>query len=86
MQITEIQSSKYKIKPVKMRNDGIIQGINEPINNLYGGFILLVGRPNSGKSTFFLNLLKKSKKHNSYYRKFDKVFIFSNSLKLLRKI
>ena len=79
MNITEIKNDIYKIKPVHMANDQQIKHVIEPLNNNYGFFILLIGRPNSGKSTMWLNLINKKSK-NTYYKKFDRVYIFSNSL------
>jgi hypothetical protein len=81
--IEEIKNDKYHIDPVKMANDAIIPNVDAPISNLYGFFTLIIGKPNSGKSTFWINLLKKSKQKNTYYRKFDRVHIFSNSLKTI---
>jgi GTPase SAR1 family protein len=77
--IKEIKSSNYKIEPIKMANDEFIKNLKSPLPDKYGFFILLVGKPNSGKSTLWINLINKKAK-NTYYKKFDKVFIFSNSL------
>jgi hypothetical protein len=81
--IEEVKNDKYNIVPVKMANDAIIPNIDPPISDKYGFFCLLIGKPNSGKSTYWINLLQKSKNKNSYYKKFDKVHIFSNSLKTI---
>ena len=79
MEIKEIKNDIYKIKPIRMANDQQIKHVVEPLNNNYGFFILLIGKPNSGKSTMWLNLINKKSK-NTYYKKFDKEYIFSNSL------
>ena len=81
--ISEIENDRYKINPIKMANDCIIPNIDDPISKHFGFFCLLIGKPNSGKSTYWINLLQKSKNKNSYYKKFDKVHIFSNSLKTI---
>jgi len=64
--IIEEKNNKYKIEPIKMANDLIISNINDPLPDKYGFFLLLIGKPNSGKTNFWLNLLKKNKNRNSY--------------------
>ena len=66
-----------------MANDAMIKNVSDPVPNKYGFFLLLIGKPNSGKSTFWINLLKKQKENNTYFHKFDKVHIFSNSLRTI---
>lgn len=85
MQIEEVKNDKYIIKPVKMSNDGMIDNIDKDaaIPSSYSFFLIIVGSVGSGKTTFWINLLKKNKKKNNYYQKFDKVFIFSNSFKTI---
>lgn len=86
IKITEQQNDKLKVTPFKMANDGIIPNVEPPLPNNYGFFMLLIGAPNSGKSTLWLNLITNKEKHN-YFKKFDKIHIFSNSLKTItRKI
>ena len=86
VKIKEIPNEKLKITPFKMSNDGIIPDVEEPLPNNYGFFMLLIGAPGSGKSTLWLNLITNKEKHG-YYKKFDKIHIFSNSLKTItRKI
>ena len=81
--IIEEENNKYKIEPIKMANDLVIPNVDSPLPSHYGFFILLVGKPNSGKTNFGLNLLQKNKNKNSYYKKFERVHIFSNSLKTI---
>ena len=76
--IIEEKNNKYKIEPIKMANDLIIPNVDDPLPNKFGFFLLLIGKPNSGKNNFLLNLLQKNKNKNSYYKKFDRVNIFSN--------
>lgn len=81
MPITEVVNKHYdKIKPIRMSNDSKIEGIHPPLPNSYNFFMLLIGKPGSGKSTFWLNLLMKNKRKDNYYKKFDSVYIFSKSL------
>jgi AAA+ ATPase superfamily predicted ATPase len=80
MKIREYKNSKFKQDIIKMSNDGPIKNVDEPLPQFYNFFMLLVGRPNSGKTSLLLNMLNKKAK-NSLYKKFDKVYIFSASLK-----
>jgi adenylate kinase family enzyme len=82
MDIVEVKNDKYKIKKIIMTNDAEIDGTELPLPTKYNFFMLLVGRPGSGKTTFAINLINKRKK-NTFYKKFDKVYIFSNSFKTI---
>ena len=63
MNIKEFKNSGYEIEAYKMKNDAIIKNnIAQPLPNNYGFALLIVGQPNSGKTTLMLNMLKKSKK------------------------
>ena len=77
--IIETQNDKIKIESIKMSNDGFIPDVVEPLPKMYNFFMIVCGQPGSGKTTFFLNLINKKNKH-TFYKKFNKVFIFSNSL------
>ena len=79
--INEIKNKKLSITPIKMKNDAIIKDIVPPLPNNYGFFLCVCGRPNSGKSTLWINLINTKK--SPYYKKFDKIFIFSSSLKTI---
>lgn len=79
MNIHEITNKAYVIEPIKMANDSIIKNCEPPLPCQYGFFMICVGRPGSGKSTFWINMINKRSK-NTFYKKFDKVYIFSNSL------
>ena len=52
--------------------------IPKPLPRTYNHFILLTAKPRSGKTTLMYSLLTFRK--SPYYRKFDKVYIFSPSL------
>ena len=80
MKIKEYKNSKFNQDIIKMSNDGPIKNVDEPLPQFYNFFMLLVGRPNSGKTSLLLNLINKKAK-NSLYKKFDKVSIFSASIK-----
>lgn len=80
--IKEIPNKHLTISPIKMKNDAKIPNIEDPLPNNYGFFLCIVGKPNSGKTTFLLNLITKKDKHG-FYKKFDRVYIFSNSLKTI---
>ena len=80
MKIKEYKNSKFKQDIIKMSNDGPIKNVDEPLPQFYNFFMLLVGRPNSGKTSLLLNMINKKAK-NSLYKKFDKVYIFSASIK-----
>jgi GTPase SAR1 family protein len=79
MNIKEVKNSIYKIDAIKMKNDCQIKNISDPLPSQYCFFLVVVGRPNSGKTTFILNMINKPSKR-TYYKKFDKVYIFSKSL------
>ena len=80
MRIREYKNYKFKQDVIKMSNDGPIKNVDEPLPQFYNFFMLLVGRPNSGKTSLLLNMINKKAK-NSLYKKFDKVYIFSASIK-----
>ena len=79
MEIVETTNAVYKVTAFKMSNDSIIPNVTPPLNNQYNFFIIIVGKPMAGKSNLWLNLLNKRSKH-TYYKKFEKVYIFSNSI------
>ena len=62
MNIKEIKNKNYDIIPVKMKNDCLIKDIKEPLPSNYGFAMLLIGQPNSGKTTLLLNMIQKTKK------------------------
>ncbi len=80
--ITEIKNNKYKVEAFRMANDAKIFDVVPPIPNFYNFFLIICGVPMSGKTNLWLNLINKRK--SPYYKKFDKVFIFSNSLHTIK--
>ena len=77
MKIKEVANAKYKLDAYKMANDALIEHVSEPFPAYYNFFIILCGRPGCGKTNLFLNMINKK---GCYHKKFDKVYIFSNSL------
>ena len=80
LHITEYKNKKIKIDPVKMTNDEMIN-VEAPLPNNYGFFAGVIGKPNSGKTTLWLSLINR--KGKCYWKKFDKIFIFSASFKTI---
>jgi hypothetical protein len=81
LKITEYKNKKLKIDPVKMKNDAVIKDIEPPLPNNYGFMMAIIGRPNAGKTNLWLNLINK--KGHAFWKKFDKIFIFSGSFKTI---
>ena len=85
--------SKLNIKEVEPENkivlskfnfscDDIDDTIPKPLPQMLNFFLLICGRPGSGKTTLILNLICKRGK--MYNKKFDKIFVFSPSLLTLK--
>ena len=51
---------------------------------MYNFFLLVCGAPGSGKSSLWINLITR-REHNTYYKKYDKIYIFSASLKTINQ-
>lgn len=82
MKIKEIENPKYKITGYQMKNDAVIAGLDPPLNT-YNFFTIVNGGPGSGKTNLLLNLL--TKKGKFYNKKFDRIYIFSPSLKTVTR-
>tara|TARA_R110000744_G_scaffold97869_1_gene189079 strand:- start:1067 stop:1816 length:750 start_codon:yes stop_codon:yes gene_type:complete len=79
MNIREIESDKrIKLSKFNFSCDTPDDTIPEPLPNILNFFMLVCGRPGSGKTTLILNLICKRGK--MYNKKFDKIYIFSPSL------
>ena len=72
---------KLALKKFEFSVDEADKTIPEPLPRK-SFFMLIAGRPGSGKSTLLLNLL--TKKGRMFYRKFDKIYLFSPSLKSMK--
>ena len=82
--IQEIPNKKLDIQAFKMKNDQSIKGMDPPFNLIpYNFFYLIVGRPQSGKTNLLLNFITRVKK--LYYKKFDRIYLFSPSIHTINK-
>lgn len=79
LRITEIEpDKKLCISKFKFSCDEIDESIPLPLPQMLNFFMLICGRPGSGKTTLILNLIAKRGK--MYNKKFDRIFVFSPSL------
>ena len=79
MNISEVEpEDKIVLSKFKFSCDDIDETIPKPLPQMLNFFMLVCGRPGSGKTTLILNLV--SKRGKLYNKKFDKVFVFSPSL------
>ena len=62
--------------------DDIDETIPKPLPQTLNFFMLISGKPASGKTSLILNLIAKSNK--CYNKKFDKIYIFSPSLTTIK--
>ena len=69
---------KIKISKFNFSCDEIDESIPKPLPQMLNFFMLICGRPGSGKTSLILNLICKRGK--MFNKKFDKVFVFSPSL------
>ena len=69
---------KIKISKFNFSCDDIDESIPKPLPQILNFFMLVCGRPGSGKTSLILNLICKRGK--MFNKKFDKVYVFSPSL------
>ena len=69
---------KIKISKFNFSCDDVDDTIPKPLPQILNFFMLVCGRPGSGKTSLILNLVCKRGK--MFNKKFDKVFVFSPSL------
>ena len=82
MNIKEYEpDAKLVLSKFKFSCDCVDDSIPLPLPQVLNFFMLICGRPGSGKTTLILNLI--AKKGKMYNRKFDKIFVFSPSLMTL---
>ena len=80
MNITELEpEEKIKMKKYKFSCDEGIDGIPEPLPNVLRFNMAIIGKAGSGKTSLLMNLVCKRGK--IYNKKFDKVYVFSPSLR-----
>lgn len=73
---------KIKISKFNFSCDDIDDTIPKPLPQILNFFMLVCGRPGSGKTSLILNLVCKRGK--MFNKKFDKVFVFSPSLMTMK--
>ena len=84
LNIKEIEpDKKIVLSKFKFSCDSIDESIPLPLPQVLNFFMLICGRPGSGKTTLILNLI--AKKGKMYNRKFDRIFVFSPSLMTLEE-
>lgn len=69
---------KIKISKFNFSCDDVDESIPKPLPQILNFFMLVCGRPGSGKTSLILNLVCKRGK--MFNKKFDKVYVFSPSL------
>lgn len=84
MNIEEIVPEKpINIRSFKFSCDNSDHEIPHPLPNTYNHFMLITAKPKQGKTTLIYNLLTKQRKASPYYGKFDRIYIFSPSMKTI---
>ena len=79
MNIQEIEpDKKIVLSKFKFSCDDPDLTIPDPLPNVLNFFMLICGKPGSGKTTLILNLI--SKRGKNYNKKFDRIYLFSPSL------
>tara|TARA_R110002051_G_scaffold169520_2_gene240140 strand:+ start:8002 stop:8751 length:750 start_codon:yes stop_codon:yes gene_type:complete len=83
MRITEIDNEdKIVLSKFNFNCDDKDESIPKPLPQMLNFFMLICGRPGSGKTSLILNLVAKRGK--LYNKKFDRVYIFSPSLMTMK--
>jgi len=83
MEITEIEpEKKIVLSKINFSCDDIDETIPAPLPNQLNFFMLISGKPQSGKTSLILNLI--CKKNKVYNQRFDRIYIFSPSLITLK--
>ena len=78
MSIREKTINDLDVKKTGFSVDRIDASIPKPLPRTYNHFLLITAKPRQGKTTLMYSLLVYRK--SPYYRKFDKVYVFSPSL------
>jgi hypothetical protein len=83
MEITEIEpEKKITLSKIEFSCDDVDETIPAPLPNQLNFFMLISGKPQSGKTSLILNLICKNNK--VYNKKFDRIYVFSPSLITLK--
>ena len=78
MSITEQKINDLEVKKTSFGVDRKDATIPKPLPRTYNHFMLITAKPRQGKTTLMYSLLTFRK--SPYYRKFDKIYVFSPSL------
>tara|TARA_R110001592_G_scaffold78043_2_gene234454 strand:+ start:3170 stop:3943 length:774 start_codon:yes stop_codon:yes gene_type:complete len=82
--IKEVENdNKIVLSKFKFSCDSIDDTIPLPLPRMLSFFMLICGRPGSGKTSLILNLVCKRGK--MYNKKFDKIFVYSPSLTTMKE-
>ena len=83
MEITENEpEKKIVLSKFDFSCDDVDDSIPKPLPQTLNFFMLIAGKPASGKTSLILNLIAKNNK--CYNKKFDKIYIFSPSLTTIK--
>ena len=83
MDISEVEpDKKIVLSKFDFSCDDIDDSIPQPLPQTLNFFMLISGKPASGKTSLILNLIAKQNK--CYNQKFDKIYIFSPSLTTIK--
>jgi len=77
----EPNPNKIVIRKFNFTCDGTDDSIPAPLPRTYNHFMIITAKPKQGKTTLIYNLL--TKKNKIYNKKFDRIYIFSPSLKTI---
>ncbi len=83
MEITEIEpEKKITLSKIDFSCDDIDESIPKPLPQQLNFFMLIAGKPASGKTSLILNLI--AKKNKCYNSRFDRIYVYSPSLITLK--
>ena len=83
LNITEIEEEKkIVLSRFDFSCDDIDESIPKPLPQTLNFFMLISGKPASGKTSLILNLI--AKKHKCYNQRFNRIYIFSPSLTTIK--
>ena len=84
MEIEEIPSKNpISVRKFRFSCDSKDKSIPAPLPNTYNHCLVITAKPKQGKTTLIYNLLTKQRGKSPYYQKFDKIYIFSPSMKTI---
>lgn len=83
MNIVEIPNKKVKIKKIQMNTNPPIPDNTGKVFEYYSFCIGVFGKPQSGKTSLIIDQLTRP--HGMFYRKFNRIYIFSPSLHSVKK-